>query len=244
MAVNESPYVRSYNSFSGTDIRGVFGSMVIAELQAISYSITREKGPIYTMGSPNPRAFARGKRGIAGTLIFIMFDSPALMNAVQRAGIKFYADTDELVPGADTLAQTTELDGILDFGELNLKTATGDNVQNALPQVGLAGRENASEMLTSAGKAVSGKYHIPWYADQIPPIDITLTAANEYGAIAVMKIWGIEILNEGYGVSIDDIVSEEQMTWVGRDITKWVVVEYPNPGELYGGGRGTKNPFD
>lgn len=234
MAVNESPYVRSYNSFSGTDIRGIFGSMVIAELQAISYSITREKGPIYTMGSPNPRAFARGKRGIAGTLIFIMFDSPALMNAVQQAGLQFYADKDELVPGADTLAQTTALGGTVDFAALNLKTATGDSISGILPQQGLESRENASEMLSSAGTAVSGKYHIPWYADQIPPIDITLTAANEYGAIAVMKIWGIEILNEGYGVSIDDIVSEEQMTWVGRDITKWVVVEYPRPGALYG----------
>lgn len=231
MAVNESPYVRSYNSFSGTDIRGVFGSVVVAELQAISYSITREKGPIYTMGSPNPRAFARGKRGIAGTLIFIMFDSPALMNAVKRAGLKFYADLDELVPGADTLDQTGPLGREMGFTELNLQSVSLDDPSIVLPQQGLGSQ---SVLLESAGKAASGKYSMPWYADQIPPIDITLTAANEYGAIAVMKIWGIEILNEGYGVSIDDIVSEEQMTWVGRDITKWVVVEYPQPGELYG----------
>ena len=60
---------RSYNSLSGTDIRAVIGNLTFAEIQAISYSITREKAPLYTMGSPDPRAFSRNKRGIAGSLV-------------------------------------------------------------------------------------------------------------------------------------------------------------------------------
>ena len=36
-----------------------------------------------------------------------------------------------------------------------------------------------------------------------------------------MAILGVEILNEGYGVSIDDIVSEQQMTYVARAIQPW-----------------------
>ena len=48
----------------------------------------------------------------------------------------------------------------------------------------------------------------PWYSDQILPFDITLAAANEYGAAASAKLFGIEILNEGYGMSIDDSVAE------------------------------------
>jgi hypothetical protein len=43
MAVKASMFYKSYNSFSGVDIKGVFGNMVVAELQAISYAITREK---------------------------------------------------------------------------------------------------------------------------------------------------------------------------------------------------------
>jgi hypothetical protein len=31
-----------------------------------------------------------------------------------------------------------------------------------------------------------------------------------------MKIFGVEILNEGGGVSIDDAVTEMQATWVAR----------------------------
>ena len=74
-----SEYTRSYNSFSGVDIKATFGGKVIGELQGVSYSVTREKAPIYTMGSADPRSFSRGKRGIAGTLIFTIFDRSALL---------------------------------------------------------------------------------------------------------------------------------------------------------------------
>ncbi len=41
----------------------------------------------------------------------------------------------------------------------------------------------------------------PWYSDQILPFDITLAGASELGAATAMKIFGVEILNEGSGVS-------------------------------------------
>ncbi len=57
----------------------MIGNNPFAEIQAISYSVTREKAPIYTLGSPEPRAFSRNKRGIAGSLIGINFDRHALL---------------------------------------------------------------------------------------------------------------------------------------------------------------------
>jgi hypothetical protein len=58
----------------------------------------------------------------------------------------------------------------------------------------------------------------PWYSDQIMPFDVTLAGANEYGAMCAAKIFGIEILNEGTGVSIDDAVTEMQATFVARAV--------------------------
>jgi hypothetical protein len=56
----------------------------------------------------------------------------------------------------------------------------------------------------------------PWYSDQILPFDVTLSGATENGAGCAMKIFGVEILNEGYGTSIDDAVAEMQGTFVAR----------------------------
>jgi len=63
-----------------------------------------------------------------------------------------------------------------------------------------------------------GEPALPWYADQALPFDITLACANEYGAAASAKLFGVEILNEGFGTSIDDTVIEQQGTFVARDI--------------------------
>jgi hypothetical protein len=69
--VLESEIARSYNSFAGADYKAQIGQFTFAQLQGVSYSITREKAPIYTMGSPDPRAYARNKRGIAGSLVWV-----------------------------------------------------------------------------------------------------------------------------------------------------------------------------
>ena len=61
----------------------------------------------------------------------------------------------------------------------------------------------------------------PWYSDQILPFDITLAGTNEVGAATCMKIFGVEILNEGSGVSIDDAVTEMQATFVARYVEPW-----------------------
>ena len=72
-------YTNTYSSFGGCDIGCTFNGKPIGELQAISYSINREKVAIYTLGSAEPRSFSRGKRGIAGNLVFITFNRDALM---------------------------------------------------------------------------------------------------------------------------------------------------------------------
>jgi hypothetical protein len=208
MAENlSSQFIRSYNSFGGVDIRAVFGSQVIGTLQGISWSVTREKAPIYTMGDPDPRAFARGKRGIAGSLVFIQFDRHALLSEMSLA--RFWADKDSLKP-----------DGL----EIN-------PVGGPAARQGLGPAATAFEQESSFGDSSDPRDDqaavTPWFSDQIPPFDITLVAANEYGAAATMRIYGVEILNEGSGVSIDDIVLEQQMTYVCRTIQPWQVASPP-----------------
>ena len=179
----------TFNSFSGIDITPIFQGQPIGEIQAVSYSINREKAPIYTMGSANPRSFSRGKRGIAGSLIFIVFDRHSLLDEMRKLGAKFSADEDELGIAPRIFREAGGVDVIDDVGQ----------------------------------ETFGQQVHAPWYVDQIPPFEIVLAASNEQGATATMGIYGVEILNENSGVSIDDIVTEQQYTYIARNVTPWTV---------------------
>ena len=52
-------FSNAYTSFSGVDITATFDNVPIGTLQGISYSVTREKSPVYTIGYANPRSFSR-----------------------------------------------------------------------------------------------------------------------------------------------------------------------------------------
>jgi hypothetical protein len=62
--------------------------------------------------------------------------------------------------------------------------------------------------------------YTPFYADQIPPFDITMSFLNEIGNMAVMDIRGVEILTENSGVSVEDMSIEQAMTFIARSVGK------------------------
>lgn len=182
-------YTSTYTTFSGADIVCNFNGTPVGTLSGITWSVTREKAPVYTMGSPNPRSFSRGKRGIAGSLIFTTFDRPALYNLIR--------------------------DGINKNDGFKIWTRNW----NLLPNMASSAAFNIAANLASVDSGLSGVVEaLPYYADQMPPFDVTITYANEYGQAAVKRIYGVELLNEGSGASMDDIVIEETMTFVAREV--------------------------
>ena len=189
MASIKSSRGKTFNSFSGVDITPVFQGKAIGSIQAISYSINREKAAIYTMGKASPRAFARGKRAIAGSLIFILFDKNPLIDHFQTA--KFSKDKNE---------------GL--FADKNNQGGAG--AQDLANTTSGASQDFYNQEIAGV-----------WYVDQIPPFDVVIAAANEYGARSYMKIVGVELLNENSGFSIDDIVVEQQYTYIATDIESW-----------------------
>lgn len=214
----------SYNSFSGSDIRATIGPLTFAQIQAISYSVTREKAPVYTMGSPDPRSFSRNKRGIAGSLVWVNFDRHALLSLIHKTNGIFIANRDDLRPQF----QTSESQFIADGAVFNSGSASSIGIpasatidQSTIPQVRSISGQN--------GFKVEAK---PWYSDQILPFDITLSGATEYGSATSMKIFGVEILNEGSGVSVDDTNTEMQATFVARLVEPWLAVQTPYLNEI------------
>lgn len=209
MAYNQtsSSYTKTYTSFSGCDIVCTFGSVVIGELQAISFSVSREKAPVYTMGSAEPRSFSRGKRGISGTMVFTSFDRDALMKGLQE-----YATT----------AASFQRIG----GELNMTPISINEWDRKMTsQIGAGSGGAATEDIAREYTKKAAVTATPHYADEVPPFDVTISFVNEYGQKAVMVIYGCEILNEGSGFSIDTIISEKACTFVARRLDPMVPVE-------------------
>ena len=200
MANTMNSYTKSYNSFAGSDMVVTFNKTIVGELQGLSYTVQREKAPMYVLGNADPVSFSRGKRGIAGSLVFLMFDRSALLDA--------FADSPFLAWVHDFAAVVGD----------PITTAPSVNT-DAIP--GTAGASSAVTGGVAQSIALDKVLVRPVYHDQILPFEVVVTAVNEYGANANMKVHGVEIINVGSGFSIDDMQIDEACTFIARALTNW-----------------------
>jgi len=92
--------------------------------------------------------------------------------------------------------------------------------------------EHALAQLIRAMGSTANKYGDPKYsvdsqvssllADQLPPIDLTIIFANEYGSLSKAAIYGVEFMNDGYTLSVEDLLTEEIINFVARDVDPMV----------------------
>lgn len=210
--MSSEQYTKTYTTFGGSDIVATFNGKVIGELQAITYSITREKVPVYTMGSAEPRSFSRGKRGIAGNLVFVTFNRDALLEElsdgpqIQKYQANNFAKGDS---GALQFVSIEEWDAHMSS---------------------LASGGSSSDGTTGKSPADLVDKYKARYADEILPFDITITFANEYGNMASTVLYGVELLNEGTGYSIDAPTSERAYTFVCRSVETMKPIDDNNRG--------------
>ena len=85
-------------TFSGSDIKTVFGNVEIGNLQGISWSINREVRPIFVCGDPNALSYSKNKRGVAGSIVMTCFDRAALRDIMELSSV--YRTDQSFVPGA------------------------------------------------------------------------------------------------------------------------------------------------
>lgn len=164
--------MRSFNSYSGTDIRALVAMpaadgqepiyKTLANLQTISYSIFREKMPVRALGNVGEKGRTRGPRTIAGSMVFTVFDRHVLFDFMRKT------------PGDRAVSASTPL-----------QTADMSYVM----------------------------------VDQLPPFDVVIQFANEYGFISEMAIFGIEISAEGQVMSIEDLITENTVQYTASHIS-------------------------
>ena len=259
-----SPTIQTLTSFSGADLVATFANKVIGELQQISWAVQRDKAPVFTMGSPDARSFSRGKRGLAGSMVFAVFDNDALVTAlqsvwdeiapvamysaaanIQKAGSEDFSNALDMIKWNQTISdlQTGRLDipensplaGITSSGDrtgygfsydatdssrnsrIDAQTAPGSNNKPPADQNGDWTDSDTYINVPAGFSPIRGNNVV--YADTLPPFDVTLTFASEYGHTAFQKIYDVDILNESSGASVDTVVMARQVTWIARRLS-------------------------
>lgn len=258
-----SPTIQTLTSFSGADLVATFANVVVGELMQISWAVQRDKAPIFTFGSPDARSFSRGKRGLAGSMTFAVFDHDSLVSALQSVWDEiappamFTAAANRAIAASEDFSNALDLinwnkmvsataegteggasdvitiegsrDGLgysatPDSNAINAQSAKGSNNKPSTRDVRKIASNNVTwedsdeEIYVPAGFApIRGENVV--YADTLPPFDITLTFASEYGHTAFQKIYDVDILNESSGVSIDTVLIQRQLTWIARRLS-------------------------
>ena len=156
------------------------------------------------------------KRGIAGNLVFVSFNRDALLSELGDKSISKYKANDAAWLADKESAQFISIEQWDAFMSdlANPNGTSGAGVVN----------DNVASLVTDEAK--------PKYADEVLPFDITISLANEYGNKAVTVIYGVEILNEGIGFSIDAPTSERAYTFVARSVDTMTPVDEENLGVI------------
>jgi|LSQX01.3.fsa_nt_gb hypothetical protein len=201
----------AYTNFAGADIVVMLNDVVFGELQAITYAVQREVAPLYGLGSANPRGFAKNKRGISGTMVFLVFDKDALLDAAKNTKMIPKGDFGYTAKANLLKKDRTPL-GYSNYNNVYAPTAWNTTMNSFITGVREDGLVTVDQLFEPLNKDNIR------YADQIPPFTVTISMGNEYGAAAGMAIYGVQIINEGSGVSIDDLVTEKAVTFVATDI--------------------------
>lgn len=215
---------KEYSSIGGCDIHASFGNIKFADLQMIRYAMNREKGQIWTMGSPSARATGRGKRSVAGACVFTLIDRDNLVKTMEKAG-----SSNNIFLSHDEKANYANYGNSL--------------AQELSPAKQQAFRSGGS--LTTSGMLIGGTNFNPfvstnifnadnfgtvtsaYLADQILPFDITIVGTPEYGMHNAKRliIHGVEFTSEASGTSIDDLVIEKQMSFIAKSVSDWMPLE-------------------
>jgi hypothetical protein len=216
---------KQYSSISGCDIHASFGNYKFGELQMIRYSISREKGHIYTMNSANAKATARGKRSVGGACVFTMLEKEGLVKAMSQANSAYdnsiFLSHDEKATYANYGNQFVS--------EIGKDHASALRAGGSLSQSGLIGGNTFSPFVSRNifTEDNFGSSSQAYLADQLLPFDITIVGIPEYGYSLAkrMIIHGVEFMSEASGSSIDDLVIEKQMSFIATSVSDWVAVD-------------------
>ena len=233
-----------FQSLSGSEIHAVFGNIKFADIQMIKYASSRQKAPVYTMGSADLRAIARGPRSINGALIFSHLSKQNLVEKMGEAGYKVFLSNDETA-NYNSAYKKNGAAGDNSNTDINALKRQALRASGTIANFGAVSPTGLSEGTGTFdpfavgsdiyNMANFGQVQSAFLADQLPPFDITLVGIPETAAQGLLDgtykpqslvLRGVEFVSEASGTSIEDLVIEKQMSFLARALQDWTGVDF------------------
>lgn len=231
-----------FQSLSGSEIHAVFGNLKFADIQMIKYASSRQKAPVYTMGSADLRAIARGPRSINGALIFSHLSKQNLVEKMGEAGYKVFLSNDETANYNSAYKKQGAAGTAGDANTLKRQALRASGTianYGAVSKNGLSADSGTFDPFAVGEDIYNlsnfGQVQSAFLADQLPPFDITLVGIPETAAQGLLDktykpqslvLRGVEFVSEASGTSIEDLVIEKQMSFLARSLQDWSGVEF------------------
>lgn len=70
-------------------------------------------------------------------------------------------------------------------------------------------------------------------ADELPLFDLMVVSANEYGSYVSMFLYGVDITDEGQVISVEDLFTENTLSFVARDIETFKAGNTTGPSKVF-----------
>lgn len=104
------------------------------------------------------------------------------------------------------------------LGDMNMKNVVfGGRIIAGSMVFTVFNRHWLKELMADYMKA-KGYSSIHYLSDELPPINITISMANEYGHNARLSLYGVTFVNEGQVMSINDNYTENTFEYYAKDI--------------------------
>lgn len=186
----------------------------VGNIQGIAYSEQRQKVPIYTFGSTDPKQFLRGNRAIIGRFNGVTLLPDSLILAIVKA-------ISDYMSGKESAGLTLFPKDKYLYGNREELIARYVHIAN---MIGLPtnGEYWKTKQLTTDKLDIEYDETVPVYLNELPPFDVIIQGMNEYGKKAVKWIYGCEFTDESSFITMQGTTQIlESANFVARTASPW-----------------------
>ena len=122
---------------------------------------------------------------------------------------------------------------VINLGRTNINGITrGSRIFAGTMIFTLINQHWLNELLESDNLKWLSKYQ-ELKADELPLFDLMVVSANEYGSYVSMFLYGVDITDEGQVISVEDLFTENTLSFVARDIQTFKAGNTLEPTKVY-----------